>query len=323
MTDPTASAHFPGRHSAIAALAFSLLLSPSLIQARDGQELPARPLHYAPNGNLDDHGDYLPGKAGFNLADVSSVGQLKLLGTDMKGLVWVGQCNGADEEFRNTVQPYIGNPKVFGFFLMDDPDPRGLLEAGRLAPRCTPDNLKAESDWVHSHAPGAKTFIVLMNLSTSKAPSFEHTYNPANSHIDLFGIDPYPCRTELQGCDYDMIDRYVAAATSWGVPSRQMVPVYQSFGGGDWVDDYGGKYLLPTVEQTHRILARWRNHVTAPAFDFAYSWGSQRSDRALESEPDLQQVFLAHNHASGPSNRLTRRDADAPPQTNGSRSRQP
>ncbi len=285
------------------------------MQVRGTEGLSPRPLHYAPNVNFDDHGNYLPGKAGFNLADVSSVAQLMSLGDEVKGLVWVGQCNGADQKFRDTIQPYIGNKKVFGFFLMDDPDPRGLLEAGRLTSQCTADNLKAESDWVHSHAPGATTFIVLMNLSTSKTPSFEHTYNPINSHVDLFGIDPYPCRTELQGCDYDMIDRFVAAATAWGIPNRQIVPVYQSFGGGDWIDDYEGKYLLPTVEQTQRMLARWRKHILVPVFDFAYSWGSQRSDSALASERDLQDVFLTHNRPSGWLNSLTLRKPVAPTHT--------
>jgi len=299
MMGKVAPAHSAIWRSAIVALSLNFLMSPVTSQARDVQKPSAGPLHYAPNGNFDDHGNYLPSKAGFNLADVSSVEQLTSLGPDIKGLVWVGQCDGADEEFRNTIQKYIGNPKVFGFFLMDDPDPRGLFEAGRLIPRCTPDNLKAESDWVHSHAPGAKTFIVLMNLSTSKTPSFEHTYSPTNSHVDLFGIDPYPCRTELHGCDYDMIDRFVAAAKAWGIPNGQIVPVYQSFGGGDWIDDYEGKYLLPTIEQTQRMLARWRKHVVAPEFDFVYSWGSQRSDAALASQPGLQAVFLAHNHRGG------------------------
>jgi serralysin len=33
-------------------------------------------------------------------------------------------------------------------------------------------------------------------------------------------------------------------------------------------------------------------------FDFAYSWGSQRGDLALESSPDLQMVFSIHNGAA-------------------------
>ena len=159
------------------------------------------------------------------------------------------------------------------------------------------DNLKAELDWVHDHVPGAFTFIVLMNLSSSKAPSFENTYNPSNSHVDLFGLDPYPCRSELNGCDYEMIDRYVAAAKSWGIPISQIVPFYQSFGGGEWVDDFGGQYVLPTADQARQILERWNKYVEAPLFDAVYSWGAQRADAALESAPALQEVFLLHNSA--------------------------
>jgi hypothetical protein len=287
------------RCSTIAALTFVILAWSAFILTDRSQASPDEPLHYAPNSNFATNGQYLPAKVGFNLADVSTVTQLDSLSAGLKGLVWVGQCNGADEKFRRVVEPYIGNSKVFGFFLMDDPDPRDLLESGKLSIPCTPDNLKAESDWVHSHLPGAKTFIVLMNLSSSKTPSFENTYNPANSHIDLFGLDPYPCRTELNGCDYDMIDRYVAAAIAWGIPRSRMVPFYQSFGGGDWVDDYGGQYLLPTADQTRKTLDRWKRCLDAPVFDAVYSWGSQRADAALESAVALQKVFLVHNHARG------------------------
>ena len=288
----TALAISAWRSPAWVVVAFTLWLLPVRAHASDVPDPSAPPLHYAMNGNFDRGGNYLPGRAGFNLADVSNVGQLRSLGAGEKALVWIGQCNGTDERFRNAIQPFVGHPEVYGFFLMDDPDPRGVLSS------CTPDNLKAESDWIHGLMPGAKTFIVLMNLSTSTTPSYDQTYNAANSHIDLFGIDPYPCRTELPDCDYDMIDRYVAAAASWGIPYSQMVPVYQSFGGGDWKDGDGGKYLMPSVEQTTNMLARWKEHVAAPEFDAVYSWGSQRSDVALGSELDLQDVFSAHNRAS-------------------------
>jgi hypothetical protein len=271
--------------------------------ADDSQGSSTESLHYAPNGNFDRHSQYLPARAGFNLADVSNSTQLRALSADIKALVWVGQCNGVDESFRRAVEPYVGNPKVFGFFLMDDPDPRQTAKDGRPYVLCTADNLKAESDWVHDHVPGAFTFIVLMNLSSSKTPSFEGTYNHSNSHVDLFGLDPYPCRSELNGCDYDMIDRYVAAATSWGILISQVVPFYQSFGGGDWVDDASGRYLLPTADQTRQILERWNKYIEAPVFDAAYSWGSQRADAALESSPALQEVFLPHNRVRGRNNR--------------------
>jgi hypothetical protein len=250
-------------------------------------------LHFALQGNFDSNGAYLPGKVGFNLADVSSVEQLDSLPAGVKGLVWVGQCAGVDAAFLATVRPYVGNPNLLGFYLMDTPDP-----TGRYFPRCAADNLKAESDWIHAYAPGAKTFIVLMNMGLSKTPSFAGSYNPANSHVDLFGFCSYPCRTELNSCDFDMINRFVAAAESSGVPRSRMVPVYQAFGGGDWVDDGGGRYVLPTVGQEREILARWGALVPTAEFDYAYSWGSQRGDVALDSSFDLQTVFSRHNSAN-------------------------
>jgi hypothetical protein len=248
---------------------------------------PGATLHFTSNGNFDSNGNYLPGAAGFNLADVNSVTQLKSLPDGVRGLVWVGQCNGVDTAFLNTARPYIGNAKLFGFYLMDDPDPTGLLRH-----RCTADNLKIESDWIHANVPGAKTFILLMTTTSSTKPSFTGTYNPTNSHVDLFGIDPYPCRTELAGCDYNEIDLYIAAAESADVPRDRMVPVYQTFGGGNWFDDGGGRYTLPTVGQLEQIMARWDALLPTPVFDYAYSWGSQNADAALGSSPDLQAVFL-------------------------------
>jgi hypothetical protein len=49
-----------------------------------------------------------------------------------------------------------------------------------------------------------------------------------------------------------------------------------------------------------QIVDRWGTVAPTPVFDFAYSWGSQRADQALEGSPDLQAVFALHNHAAGP-----------------------
>jgi hypothetical protein len=281
------------RSAATAQLAASALLMPSLVLDVPARAGPRSALHYAANGNFNSNGRYLPGAAGFNLADVSTVAQLNSLPDGVKGLVWVGQCNGVDATFLTTVRPYIRNAKLFGFYLMDDPDPTGVHRS-----LCTAENLKAESDWIHANVPDAKTFILLMPMSSSKKPSFRGTYNPANSHVDLFGINPYPCRTELKGCDYDMIDRYVAAAESAGVPRDGMVPVYQTFGGGNWVDDGGGRYALPTVSELQQILTRWEVLLPTTAFDLVYSWGSQSGHVALQDSADLQAEFLRHNNAT-------------------------
>ena len=286
--------------AAVALVAADVPLSLELLSGGRALALyPARDrvLHYAPNDNFGPNGDYLPGRLGFNLADVNTVDQINGLEAGVKGLVWIGQCNGVDIKFLRTVQPYARSRKLFGFYLMDDPDPRDVSAAAKLAPRCAAEDLRAESDWIHTNIPGALTLIVLMNMSSSKTPSFDGTYNPANSHVDLFGLSPYPCRTELNGCEYEMIDRYVTAAESWGVPRSRMVPIYQAFGGGEWRDDGGGQYVLPRPDQERQILARWRALVEAPILDMAYSWGSQKTDVALETATDLKGVFSLHNRA--------------------------
>lgn len=280
-----------GKRRAAACVTFVLMVGLCF----PGQAAPKRGLHYAPNGNFDASGIFLPAKLGFNLADVRSVGQLDALPNQVKGLAWIGQCNGADAAFRDTVRPYIGNPRLFGFFLVDDPDPRRSDVRGVYPHACKAEDLKAESDWIHANFPSARTFIILMNLSSSRTPSFGGTYAPRNSHVDFFGVDPYPCRTELDRCDFGMIDRYVAAAVSSGVPRTAIVPVFQAFGGGNWKDDSGGRYVLPSAQEEQEILAHWRRLIPGPAFDVTYSWGSQNGDIALEQARDLQAVFYYRN----------------------------
>jgi hypothetical protein len=253
---------------------------------------PSRTLHYTANGVFSGS-RFLPGALGFDLVDVESTWDATHLPTGTKGLVWVGLCNGADATFTSTVTPYLNNPAVFGYYLYDDPDP-----TGRGKDRCTPADLKAESDWIHVHDPGKKTFVLLMNLSSSSRPRYEGSATPANSGIDLYGLDPYPCRSELHGCDYSYITKNVRAAESAGIPAAQLVPVFQTFGGGSWPDDGGGSYALPTADQERQILDTWASVLPHPVFDYAYSWGTQRGDTALATTPELQAVMAQHNASS-------------------------
>src|SRR5207244_11070302 len=98
--------------------------------------------------------------------------------------------------------------------------------------------------------------------------------------------------------DYRMIIGAVAAAEAAGIPLGSIVPVYQAFGGGGWLDDGGGQYTLPTASQEEQIFAVWAPLVPNPVFDYAYSWGTQNADQALEGSPALQAVFSAHNATS-------------------------
>jgi hypothetical protein len=243
--------------------------------------------HFTANGNLSGS-SYVPGADGFNVADVSSNDVVAALPAGVKGLVWIGSCDGATTSFQSTIQSFVGDPRVFGFYLMDEPDPSS----------CSPANLKAESDWIHANDPGTYTFIIELDLSSSNHPTYQGGYNPANSDVDLYGLDPYPCRSENPAsapCAYSWLGLAVTAAETAGIPLADIVPVYQAFGGGAWVDDGGGSYQLPTADQESAILATWGSLVPTPVFDYAYSWGTQNGDQPLAASPSLQSVFLAHN----------------------------
>lgn len=263
--------------------------SPSPAQQR------TRVRHFTPNANFDSNGTFLPSKAGFDLADVSTLGELDRLPEGTMGLFWVGQCSGASTEFRSIVEPVIDHSKLFGFYIMDDPDP-----TGRWRPLCTGSDLRAESDWIHSRRPDAATFIALMNLGSSASPRFGSEYAPENSRIDLFGVGAYPCRTRWTKCDYEMIDRFVAATKVSGIPLGRVVPTYQTFGGGTWNSDGGGGYRLPDASELQTMLERWDSFVPSPVFDFAYSWGRQRDDASLAASEGLQSVIERHNRRSPP-----------------------
>lgn len=255
---------------------------------------PVTAYHHAPNSNFDAAGNFAPAVAGFNVADVSSASEASALPPGVVGLVWVGTCNGADAAFVSAMRAFAGNTKVFGFYLMDEPDP-----TGQYAPLCPAANLKAESDWIHANLPGTKTYVTLMNFDSTKSPTYANTYDPANTGIDLYGLDPYPCRTDLGNqCDFSIVAAAVNAAMAAGIPRSAVVPVYQAFGGGGYVDDSGGSYSLPTASQETELLAAWKSVVPTPVFDYAYSWGSQNGDTALAQSPALQQVFAAHASAA-------------------------
>jgi hypothetical protein len=242
---------------------------------------PVTKLHYAPNSNVV-NGVYAPGADGFNLADISSAAEAETLPAGVLGLVWLGDTSGVTPSFMSTVNAAVGDPKVYGFFLADEP-----------GPDVSAANLKAEADYIHSVDPGAITFITLYNNGTPTNPSY--SFNSANTDIDLFGLDPYPVRPWFtNGVDYSVIGDAVNAAEAEGIPQSALVPVYQAFGGGQYTS-----YTLPTPAQEQTILSTWGQYLPNPAFDMAYSWGIQDGDTALVDDPSLQAVLAAHNAGTG------------------------
>lgn len=256
---------------------------------------PVTSLHFASNSNFSEAGGYLPAADGFNIADVDShvKKELDSLPDGVRALVWLGDCGGVTPDFRSAVAQFAGDPKLFGFYVMDEPTPS----------TCPARNLLAENNWIHAHVPGAKTFAILENLGRAAQPDFAGSYTPQDSGLDLIGLDPYPVRSELHQPDYAEIAAYVRSAESLGWPESSIVPVYQAFGGGNYPDDANGHWVLPTAAQERQLLAAWATVVPHPRFDYAYSWGSQRGDSALGQSPALRGVF-AEKNSRGASGRV-------------------
>ena len=253
---------------------------------------PVTGLHYAPNGNFSQSGQYLSGTDGFNIADieVDAKSNLDSLPSGVRGLVWLGDCSGVTASFRAAVETFAGDPKLFGFYVMDEP----------LPSNCPAANLLAEDNWIHAHARNAITFAILENLGPETKPTFAGSYTPRDSGLDLIGIDPYPVRSELNSPSYAEIATYVKMAEAIGWPQASIVPVYQTFGGGSYADSDDGHWVMPTATQERQILARWAAVVPAPKFDYAYSWGSRDGDIALSESPALRALFAIKNAEPSP-----------------------
>jgi hypothetical protein len=246
---------------------------------------PSTTLHYAPNGNWNGN-TFAPGAVGFNLADVESPSELPFVPTGDKALVYMGgSITGATSAFITAITPYLGNSQVYGFYLADSSGSATTL----VQRKAEALKLKAESDWIHTHDPGAKTFMAEENLSAPLTP--QYYYTPANTHIDLFGLDAYPAQTSVpNNFDLNVINLAVKKAEAIGIPQKDLVPIYQAFGGGLYAS-----YILPTATQEGQILSRSGSLLPNPAFDFAYSWGDQYGDTAISDQTALQSVFAAHN----------------------------
>lgn len=262
------------------ALSFALVISRFLTTTTTTSTAATAPqtsLHYTANGNFSGN-TYLPGKYRFNVADVSG---RTTLPTGVKELVYVGDCSGTSSSFKGFVNGFKGDTRLFGFYLVDEPDPSS----------CSASALRAETTYVHSVLPSAKTFIVLQDLSATSSPTFGTQYDNV---VDIFGLDPYPCRS-TSGCHYNWIGLSVHKAESQGYPQAKLVPVYQAFGGGSWPDDTGDKYLVPNAIEENTILNTWGSLLPHPVFDYAYSFGVQQGDTAIVNDKTLQSVFTAHN----------------------------
>lgn len=223
-----------------------------------------------------------PTALGYNVHDTGmSASTVNALPVGTQAMAWVGigtsNCSSTlTSAFTAFVTANAANPKLYGFYITDEPVDGTCAAA-----------VKAYSDYIHANAPGKKAFIVLTDW-----PGTYGQYAPSKTNVDLVGLDPYP----VKGGAYDtsLIAHEVNAALTAGIPLSAIAPTFQTFGGAGWV--------APTSAQLQSMLNTWRALVPSPALDYAYSWGTQSGalTAALITRTDWQSVMSVHNAGTAP-----------------------
>jgi hypothetical protein len=281
---------------------------------------PTVPLHAAFN-TQGDIGELIA--LGFDLFDVSgsktdpasTLALVNALPEGTQALVWLGNIGNApkgqscpppgfsDAEFRAQVDILANNPKVFGYNLADEPHPSVCPDAANA--------IKVRSDYIHAHADGQKTYITILDGS-NMCPEGEGceygALQPGNTHVDLIGLDPYPCHFDSAGqpvsCNGGLILQRVQAAIANGIPLSAIVPVFQAFGQEGRLDGKSSYYRTPTTTEFQGMLDLWKSLVPNPSFDFVYTWGIQCTEsrcpapQSLKNHSELQLLIKQHNSAS-------------------------
>ncbi len=273
-------------------------------------------LHYAPNvrGRL-----HAAAALGFDLFDVDgrtsnpeAVNRVvDSLPKGARALVWVGNLDNAppgsscpapgfsSRQFRAQVDALRANPRVYGYYVADEPHPT-------VCPGAAVD-IKARADFIHTEAPRQKAFIVVAGGSICGADvGCEYrALQPARTDVDLVGLDPYPCHYDSRGnavpCDDSMILARVEAAIASGIRRDAIVPVFQSFGQARRTDGKSVYYRMPDAGELASMLRVWLRLIPDPAFDYFYTFGVQcrvgscPAPQALIDTPDLRPVVRSHN----------------------------
>jgi hypothetical protein len=217
---------------------------------------------------------------GWDLVDTGSKWSADHLPGRTKGLVWIGDYdNGScswevsDAEVRAQVSAAAHDPKVFGWFFSDEPNPYDCKDA--------PAQHRARTNLIHSIDPNTHTVIVLdSNGFKGRATRDALDQLPLwRDAADYVGLDPYPCYQHT-ACDFSWIDRTIRAANAAGLPYWGVV---QAFDDSSW--------RWPTPAELSHMLAQWGNSRESGYMVFAWTWAGN----SLSSKPDLLDIFRRFN----------------------------
>jgi hypothetical protein len=241
--------------------------------------------------------------AGFNVFDVAGsqnnpVGvktKLNALPAGTKAMIWVGNLDNSSStpgftlaQFKAQVDALKSDPRVYGYFIADEPHP------GKFPLAAT--HVRERADYLRATAPAQKSFIVILDGTSACGGTLGCEYAalaPSKTHVDLVGIDSYPCHIGA-ACDYWKITERVNVAAKNGVPKSAMVPVYQAFGQEGKAS--GAYYRTPTPTELSTMLGTWQAALPNAVLDYAYTWGTQTSaPQALSNHASLVSVVQSYN----------------------------
>jgi hypothetical protein len=238
-------------------------------------------------------------KNGWNLLDVGSVSSADALPRGAKGLVWVGDYDNdncsweqTDAQVRSEVEKAVGDRKVYGFFISDEPNPYECPSA--------PADHRTRSELIHSIDPSKRTVIVLDSNGFGQTPTDSLDQLPDwKGTADFIGLDPYPCYRG-ERCDFSWVTKTIRRATGAGL---SYWGVAQAFDGDSW--------RWPTPAEEARLLTLWARSRQQGYMTFAWDW----SGSLLPSRPKLLRVLRLYNKGVAPNTRIV----DGPPSRTTSR----
>ena len=278
-TSKTKAAQAKSKKAKARAKARALATARAAAKARAASQAPSTSLrtkHFVTNL----HGSKAPAGLGFDLFDISaSTWALGELPAGVQGLVYLGQkCpTPADAAFRSTVDRLAKSSKVFGYYLSDEPHIKDCANG--------PQALATRADYIRKVTSGAQKSFIVLSKTEDYVP-----FRPAVTHVDLVGLDSYPCSIANPTCDPYKVAEKVDAAKAAGIPLNTIVPVFQAFGQSGLGSSH--YYNLPTTTQMTALLAAWDKAVPNPVMDYTYSWGNQGSSNpTLVDSPGLQHLF--------------------------------
>jgi hypothetical protein len=241
--------------------------------------------------------------AGFNVFDVAGSQnnpagvrtKLNALPAGSKAMIWVGNLDNSSStpgftlaQFKAQVNALKSDPRVYGYFIADEPHPKKFPLAAA--------HVRERADYLRATAPAQKSFIVILDGTSACGGTLGCEYAalaPSKTHVDLVGIDSYPCHLGA-ACDYSKITERVTVAAKSGVPKSAMVPVYQAFGQEGKAS--GAYYRTPTPTELSKMLSTWTAALPNAVLDYAYTWGTQTSaPQALSNHPELVSVVKKYN----------------------------